>query len=99
MLKANQLRSGFQAWQRFAIIFSAVRRVENLDGLARWAKRKRLRNRYNYYNGLYQDADTRLWRYTLRYPGMTEAARWAYAAYRMLFEPSRYRRGAAARWT
>jgi hypothetical protein len=86
-------------WQDYQSAVRLLDRQSDLQGLIRWAQRKRLKPQTDYYQSLLVDAERRLARLRLVAPA---ALRWAvvlrFIAARLIHEKHVYRRGAARKY-
>lgn len=82
-------------WQRFWHLYHLWWKVEDLERLMRWAKRKRLKQ-YSYYEHLWLETQQRLAGYHMRLPTLSK---WAYRFYQLVSlltpTPHYYAKGSA----
>lgn len=83
-------------WQCFWSMFNLWYRVDDLERLIVWARRKRLPGPYGYYTRLLEDANHRLTTYCFRFPALARWARLLYQVNLLVSPPARcYAKGSA----
>lgn len=103
MIKRN--RSICYRWYRWRNFWLGVRSIvslseayDDLEGLAAWAKRKRLTKVHNHYRRIQVDVERQLTRYQFRYKLSFKVAKWTLYMKRQLIGERKYRKGYAARY-
>ena len=85
-------------WNRFWLLYHLWVRVEDLERLSVWAKRKRLSGPYRSYCRSQTETEMRLHTYAIRSPRLNNWAWILYRTQKVLAPPRRYRKGAAAQY-
>ena len=88
-----------RGWESYQTGLRLLHRRDDLKGLVRWAKRKRLGGPLAYYQSLLTNTELQLLRLTLCSPHTSRWTRLLYTLVAMLFHaPPQYRRGAAQKY-
>ena len=85
-------------WYNFTNSLRWQREQKELEGLIKWAKRKRLPKIGRYYRFRLLEAEKRLGVLTIHHPGIVELSRWWMNFGQALLPPRKHRKGFAARY-